>query len=116
MPELINLTPHPITIWRDDAPWLTIPVSGPMARLVELPEDNGSLTWKGNDIPLRRVVYNGNVENLPAPRPDVYYLVSRPLAAAVNRADLLFPDGEVRDGQGSVVGCRGLGRMIAAAG
>ncbi|MGH3567899.1 MAG: hypothetical protein ACRDRH_18095 [Pseudonocardia sp.] len=57
--------------------------------------------------------YRGGAE-LPAEAPGVLLIVPRVLAREVPRADLLFPDEEIRDTHGRIVGCRRLARFVTA--
>ena len=51
----------------------------------------------------------GEVENLPEPKPDTYYIVSALVAQACpERDDLLIPAHQVRDNEGKIIGCLGF--------
>lgn len=132
MPELINLTPHPIRIYTQEVPSkLTdideglvtiIPPSGEVARLAS--EEPRGVSYAGSwvqyenaefgsaHIQLDRVVFT-TVYGLPVPRQDVFYIVPLVTAIAVQaeapaRTDLLVPYEQVRNAEGTVVGCRTL--------
>ena len=61
-------------------------------------------------VSLTRLRRDGRLVDLPAPEPGTRYLVSRLTAlAARGRADLVFPFGEIRDGDGRITGAYGLG-------
>jgi hypothetical protein len=132
MTELINLTPHPIRIYTQEVPSkLTdideglvtiIPPSGQVARLAA--EEPRGISYTGAavryenaefgsaHIQLDRVVFT-TVYGLPAPREDVFYIVPLVTAIAVQaeapaRTDLLVPYEQVRNAEGTVVGCRTL--------
>lgn len=132
MPELVNLTPHPIRIYTQETPsklsdidegLLTIiPPSGEVARLAS--EEPRGVSYTGSSvryenaefgsahIQLDRVVFT-TVYGLPAPRKDVFYIVPLVTAIAVQseapaRTDLLVPYEQVRNAEGTVVGCRTL--------
>lgn len=128
MTELINLTPHPIRVYDPSTPdtvadvtdglIATISPSGSVARLAE--SDGGptdhlpfeTYTDGATSIPVKRVVFT-TVHGLPAPRDDVYLLVPLLTAIAVQaeapgRQDLLVPYAQVRNSEGTVVGCRVL--------
>lgn len=132
MPELINLTPHPIRIYSQETPsklvdidqgLLTIiPPSGQVARLAhEEPQGVSYATsfvlhetaeFGSVQIALDRVVFT-TVYGLPAPRRDVLLIVPLVTAIAVQaeapaRTDLLVPYEQVRNTDGTVVGCRTL--------
>ena len=101
--KLINLTPHEITIIRDDGS-ITIPPADTVARCAVTRRQVGSV----DGIPVNRSVF-GTVEGLPDPQPDTYYIVSAVVAQACpDRNDLLIPDDTVRDDQGRIIGCRAL--------
>jgi len=52
------------------------------------------------------------VEGLPEPQEDTYYIVSALVAgAAKNRDDLLIPNDIVRDEAGRIIGCRNLAKI-----
>jgi hypothetical protein len=53
-----------------------------------------------------------NTEFKLAHHPGVYYIVSRIVAEALpERTDLLFPDGIIRDADGTPIGCTGLASL-----
>lgn len=112
---LINLTPHDITICDQNCrPILIIPrhVGSSPARVKQRRVKIGEITVNGVRIPISRSEY-GEVEGLPDPQPDVYYIVSIIVAQALpERGDLLVPDtgpGSVcRDSQGRIVGVKYL--------
>lgn len=110
--ELINLTPHPLTlIGPDGTVLLNQPPDGPMARCAEDRREIGTVTLPdGANVPLRIVGF-GKVSDLPAARDGVLYVVSRATAeAASGRADVVYPDEQVRDSDGRIIGCRALAR------
>lgn len=116
--EIVNLTPHMIRIYRPDTPdriedlneglLRLIPPSGTVARLATI--DLG--TWQIiNGIPIEGVEY-GHAHDLPPKRHGVRYVVSLALALGQQgRDDLLVPYSEVRNGDGTVVGCRVLAQV-----
>lgn len=112
MTTIINLTPHPITIGS-----LTLQPTLPPARAGEWVESADPIVTEDGwpEIPTSWVTYT-RLENLPAPAPDVYYVVSLVVAqaaAATHRttADLLTPGEQVRDDKGRVIGCKSLARV-----
>ena len=109
--ELINLTPHPLTlIGPDGAVLLNQAPDGPMARCTEDRQDVGTVPLPcGAAVPLRTVGF-GAVTALPAPRAGVLYVVSRATAEAAGRDDVVYPDEQVRDDSGRIIGCRALAR------
>ena len=108
-PSVLNLTAHEVRVIVDDGTAVCFFPSGRVARLREEVTELPSLSLGDGLVPLTRVRYESTVEELPDPQPDVIYLVSRVLAAAVGRPDLVFPSEEVRDAAGRIVGCRSLG-------
>jgi hypothetical protein len=61
-------------------------------------------------VPWRTIDY-GEPIGLPAPVRGIVLVVSRPVADMLRRADLVFPDDEVRDAAGRIVACRALARF-----
>lgn len=116
--RLTNLTPHPVVIVLADGV-LQIPVDGPAARVVERREPvqdlvvdrPGLVDGGGQQIEVTTIGYADEIAHLPSPQEDHCYVVSRIVAAASDRTDLVFPDREVRDADGRIVGCRGLARF-----
>lgn len=123
---IINLTPHPIRIYGFDVPdridpaehqpsWVIEP-SGTVARIGEI--DLGTQYLRYCDVPVEYVEYR-HVNGLPAPSRveagnyDTWYVVSLALAlAAADRGDLLVPYREIRNLDGTMVGCRLLARPV----
>lgn len=101
---IINLTPHMITIVREDGNQITIAPSGVIPRVsttvVKVGEEGG--------IPLFRTEY-GQVTDLPPAEDGKLFVVSGLLKAACpSRKDLLTPAKQIRDEAGRVIGCEGL--------
>ena len=102
--NLVNLTPHPITVVMSDASQLTIRPDGTLARVnatkTPLPPVNG--------IPVNATTY-GQVMGLPNRNDGVGYIVSALVRLAVpHRRDVFSPGELVRDGQNNVIGCKSL--------
>lgn len=126
---LINLTPHPIRIYHPNVPdriqvdgehepLCTIEPSGRIARVSTDELSSGAVAQhSGLPIPLQYVDY-GSVYGLPpfdgsadGETPRTYHLVSTIVAlAARGRSDLVAPYREVRDLNGTVIGCRALAK------
>jgi hypothetical protein len=53
----------------------------------------------------------GHVHDLPQPEPGTDYIVSLVVALACHRGDLLAPFVEVRNDEGTMIGCRFLQRV-----
>lgn len=109
MMTVVNLTAHPVSVFVDGKIVATFVPSGRVGRLREVTVRLGPLLTNDGAIPLTAVRYSDDVDDLPDPGSGVVYLVSRVLAAAVARADLVFPADEVRDASGRILGCRSLG-------
>ena len=109
--SLINLTPHPIAIYGnrplEEGPAEVIPPSGRVARVATI--DLG--TQLGIACSYELVEY-GRIHDLPQPQSGIQYVVSLVVAlAARGRDDLLAPYVEVRNAEGTMVGCRYLQRV-----
>lgn len=105
--RIINLTPHTVTVLRENEGPIEYPPSGMVARCATKRRVIGSL----NGIPINRTEF-GEVYGLPEPAPGVYYIVSALVAQALpQRNDLLIPDDVVRDEAGRIVGCRAFARV-----
>src|SRR5690606_32558987 len=103
---LVNLTQHDIVVRREDGSELRVPPSGVVARVTVTAEPVG--TFAG--VPVVRTRY-GEVEDLPAPRGGVQYIVSSLVRnAATGRTDLISPDtgpeSAIRDDDGRIVAVR----------
>jgi hypothetical protein len=123
---IVNLTPHPIRIYGwdvpdrfepgDHEPTHVIEPSGTVARIGEI--ELGAQYLRNCDAPVEYVEYH-HVNGLPQPDQlkggtyNTWYVVSLALAlAAVDRGDLLVPFREVRNPDGTVIGCRSLARPV----
>ena len=103
---LLNVTPHPLNIVQRDGSVLTLEASGICPRC----SSNEVVDRAIGLIQVTRQTL-GHVEGLPDPVPGLYFIVSRLVASAANRPDLLVPGPLVRDDQGRVIGCKGLSRL-----
>ena len=114
-----NLTPHPVRVYAPDTAdriddldaglRTVIPPEETPARInVRSMGPSPSPAHDGVLIPTVLTEY-GHITGLPNPEPRVYLVVSLVVAlAARGRSDLLVPDAEVRNTDGTVVGCRRL--------
>lgn len=109
MITIVNLTPHAVAVSAPQHPTVTFPPAGPVARVREVIGEPVIVTTPGGEAPIVPVRYAVAVDDLPEPADGVLHLVSRVTAAAVPRPDLVFPQGEIRDGEGRIVGCLALG-------
>jgi hypothetical protein len=103
--RIVNLTPHAVTVLGQDGKAVVIPPSGTLARVSVRRNQVSRLEIDGTAVPVYSTDYGG-IEGLPAPEAGTYYIVSRAVAEAARRDDLLVPDDLVRDAGGAVVGCR----------
>lgn len=103
---LVNMTPHPLNIVQRDGKVLTVAPSGWLPRCSSTEVVDGAI----GSIDITRQTL-GSVEGLPEAIPGAFYIVSRLVASAANRSDLLVPGSLIRDDQGRVVGCKGLSRI-----
>jgi hypothetical protein len=108
MATIINLTPHPRHLYKENGEVFTIAPTAPAARVSSVTEE----VFKINGIPVTRTTF-GDVENLPDPEEGTIFVVSMLVQqAAPNRTDLYRPDtgpqNVVRDGEGKIIGVRAL--------
>lgn len=101
-----NLTPHPIRIISDDGRVIEeFPPDGPPVRLamIELGSSGGF-----------ELVEFGHAHDLPPKQDGVWLIVSLPVALACvpGRPDLVVPYREVRNDEGTVIGCRMLAQPV----
>jgi hypothetical protein len=109
MVNLINLTPHPLTLMRRDGEMI-VPPSGRVARWVDSEEPRGELCG----VPVVRRG-DGAMLGLPPPEPGSVYLVSwLTLLHCQGRDDVYAPDTGYtaqRGASGRIIGAR---RLLAA--
>lgn len=108
--ELVNMTPHPVTVYEMDGvtPVVTVPSSG-MVRVAETVrvccEGEGEVAL----VDIERDP--DHIEGLPDFNEDRFVIVSDlayQAAKPLGRDDLLRPGPAVRDETGRIVGCKGL--------
>jgi hypothetical protein len=106
--EIVNLTPHAINI-RTKSGSIIIPVSDQVLRLETDRLDAGVIHVANLDIPLVLETYTGT-EDLPNPKENTYFVVSRLVAERFQeRSDLLYPTDLQRDDNGSIQFAQSLG-------
>lgn len=101
-----NLTKHSINVLRGNDMLLEVPPSGLEARV-----DEGRISGGCINGAKLAVVIRGDVVDLPAPVPNVFYLVSKQVlfhASVEHRKDILAPDDIAYDPTGRIKGCRGF--------
>ncbi len=110
--NIVNLTPHPITILNDEGETIAYyPPSGTVARATQTSEKIGELD--GVDVVSTKF---GAPVDLPAAQQGKFYLVSAITASAAQAhgrfvGDLLLTIDPVRDDQGRIIGCRRLATL-----
>ena len=118
--DVVNLTPHRVTVVLDDGSRLDIPPSGVVARVSVECKKAGEIKIEGRSVPYYECV-PGRVE-ADGPIPEARaYIVSRVVAEAVKQGKapeplmthMVFvpatgPGFAVRDEQGRIVGVRAL--------
>lgn len=110
--QLVNLTPHTITLVDQNNQVILTVESSAVARVSAQTTTVGTYSVNGIEIPRTHTVY-GEVEGLPAPTPGTVYIVSGMIVSAlasqgIRRDDVVVPGLQVRDEQGRVIGCRSL--------
>lgn len=119
---IINLTPHPIRLYRGDTPdridpgdyepELVLPAADPPARIGEI--YLSTQTLPGCPVPVAYIEYRHSTGLMPQleshAETTTWFVVSLALALAFagKRSDLLVPCREVRNFEGTVIGCREL--------
>lgn len=106
--EFVNLTPHPIVIYKGGRKIREIPPSGKVLRLPEERNPMGEV----DGIPVSHLRY-GVPNELPPQTEDTIYIVSMLVLLALKgkRSDLVAPDtgaGAVRDENGRIIGTKGF--------
>lgn len=102
--EIVNLTPHDVTI----AMWEDNPITLKSEGLARVEEKNEHLHFLHGGLEINRLAY-GEVTGLPPSRDACLFLVSRiVMSACQDRADLVAPGDLTRDAQGKITGCNNL--------
>nr|DAE91327.1 MAG TPA: hypothetical protein [Caudoviricetes sp.] len=108
--ELVNMTPHPVTVFdvNGNQPIVTVPSSG----MVRVAETVRTISEGEGQVPLVQIVRDPDkIEGLPAWAIGRYIIVSDlayQAAKTLGREDLLRPGPAVRDETGRIIGCKGL--------
>ena len=105
--NIINLTPHAVTLHGAEGKAVTLPPSGQVARLAVAREAMAPVLVDGVTLSVSRPTL-GAVTGLPDAQPGVLMLVSALVADAVRRADVVSPGELVRDAAGVITGAKGL--------
>ncbi len=114
--KLVNLTPHPVTLVREDGCVVELSAApkDKVPRCTETVQQVGEIEAGDLRIPVIRKSL-GQVDNLPDPEEGTVFIVPLAVAqAARHRGDLLVPNDTVRDEQGKIIGCRSLATVADA--
>jgi hypothetical protein len=101
--KFVNLTPHTIN---EVNTGLAIGPSGTVARVNSTTERTGE---EVNNVPFYRVSF-GEVEGLPEPKEDTFFIVSGMVLDSLkgSRMDVVAPGMLIRDEEGKPIGCDGF--------
>ena len=105
---IVNKTPHAVNIINEDNKLVrTYEKGDSQIRLaVKIVQDEPLV----DGTPTSRTNF-GEPEGLPDFQEGIFYIVSQLVKSALpERTDLLVPAELVRDGNGSIIGCKSLGR------
>lgn len=102
--NLVNMTPHQITIRISDGTDVVIAPSGSVARVSSVAGSVTKQSFEIGDFAVAESTVFGEVEGLPPPSPGIAYIVSALVGAALKgtRVDVLMPgtgpsDGAIRE-------------------
>jgi hypothetical protein len=104
-----NFTPHSVTLVRSGEPVVVFPSIG-VGRCAVAPQTLDTISTDFGGVVIASAPAFGPVEGLPEAREGVMLIVSRLVASAAGRDDLVVPDGIVRDGSGNIIGCSRFAR------
>src|SRR5690606_12142142 len=110
MANIVNLTPHPVTLVTANGDEVVIQPEAVPVRIPAETKPAGEI----NDIPVVEERLGNADDVLPAPQQGVVYVVSRPVAERANRPDLLVPTSVERV-NGRPVRARALARVATEA-
>lgn len=107
--KIVNLTPHEITFCTATGTVLrTIPASGTVARVEKTVIKVGEI----DGVSVYNTFYS-NVSGLPEPQKGTVFIVSSLTAEAItDRDDVYVPSISVRDENGKILGCQGIGAPL----
>jgi len=104
MSQLINLTPHPVTVRRLDGTFITLPKGVTVPRLATTETVVGEI----DGAKIVKTIF-GATTDLPAMADDTILIVSRLVKDAnPERTDLVCPGAALRDETGKVIGADGF--------
>jgi hypothetical protein len=102
--KFVNLTPHTVNVEKNNGEIKEIKPSGTIARV----SVNTHVLDVVDGMNITRQTL-GEIKDLPEPKENTIFIVSRVLAEAVmGRDDIMIPGAAIRDESGRVVGCKGF--------
>jgi len=104
---LVNLTPHQITLVDDLGN--IIQVVEPEATSARCSSER-QFAFEADSIRVNRTMF-GEVSGLPDEVNGTWYIVSRIVAEASGRSDLIIPDETVRNAEGQIIGCKSFATL-----
>lgn len=117
MATILNLTPHPVTLFDSEGKNLlaTYEPTGIIARAAQVDEKVGEIVVDGLTIDVVHTTF-GQPTDLPEPEDGKFYavsLVTANAAKAFGRStdDLLVSSGPVRGDDGRIIGCTRFARV-----
>lgn len=109
--NIINKTPHTVTLLdRNKDPIFTLSPANNPARVVEQIRGQETLAIYCKEIPIYKVK-NNSITNIPSPKDNTFFLVSRIVAEYAQRPDLLVPDEYVKKGT-KTLGCQSFKKVV----
>jgi len=113
--NVVNLTPHEVTVVDERQNVLVTIASSGVARASQTDEVIGTIQVGDQTVTVVKTVF-GEVVDLPEPAEGVAYVVSIITANAARAQgrtteDLLITSGPVRDAQGRIIGCTRFARV-----
>jgi hypothetical protein len=113
--QLINLTPHAVSILNSMGENFVFAPSGKIARIDITPDDSSRATVLNELGKVGNIEFTadiiGEVQGLPDSISDVGFIVSTMVRLAVpDRKDVYSPGALIRDISGQVIGCKSLVR------
>jgi len=106
--KLVNLTPHPLSLSTASGSIIKLPKSVNPARLAVTRHRLEDVTLNTGETLEVNISQLGEIENLPEPQEGVVYVVSALVADSASRGDVMSPGELLRDGEGNIVGAKGL--------
>jgi hypothetical protein len=110
--KLINLTPHPVNIHKEDGRIVVVPTSGRVARVITKVTGEGHIDLDNVDIPVT-IHTTLFVTGLPPKQEGVIFIVSEYVQRFIPlRRDIVSPTDVIRQ-KGRTTGCRGLKQVVS---